>query len=371
MFFESLRLSLKSSFIKRVEAEINQIWDLGRNVLIGWARVDEALVFISCSNDHLPTALAPYKQLPTRSGEISRPLLATLARDKRFGLHRFAVTEQDAAQLRSGEVIDRILHRYGLVLAENRASVLFDIVGYSKLEPLQQVAQLNSLSYSVNVAHKRMLERGLKIDLARSTTGDGFYMWNRKPGAEANLRLYALTMLALADNALALTHAVEPVVPHLRTAFDVGSHFEFYQAVGFTPETREYIVGDTTIRLARYLAQAQSGQVVIGEFETPSEDGAPLDTEAFLDKVRALLATMTHLPMSSAEASRIQVYLSGRRAGEGVFVPTRYLVEDKHGNRFPVYNARCVIDRHGADKIFIGLRHPEIAHVLDLAAVAA
>jgi class 3 adenylate cyclase len=370
MFFDSLRRTLASSLVQRVEAEINQIWNLGRNVLIGWALVDSTLLFVSCPNYHLPLALGPHKDLPTADGKIPLPVLAALLRNKHFGCHRFRLTEDEEAQVGS-DVIHRVLRRYGLARAENRAAVLFDIAGYSKLDPLHQVAQLNSLAYSVNVAHKRLLERGLDIELARSTTGDGFYMWSRREGLEQNVRLCALTMLALADNALALAHTPDPVVPRLRTAFHIGSHFEFYEAVGFTPETREYIVGDSTIKLARYLENADAGQVLFGDFVTPAEDNGPLDTEAFVLRAQLMMGRLARMQMSSAEVEEIQVYLTGTRTGEDGFVANRYTIADKHGNVFPVYNARCVIARRGHEKLFMGLRHPETPRFRLIEAAAA
>jgi hypothetical protein len=70
---------------------------------------------------------------------------------------------------------------------EDRAVILFDAVGFSLLTPLQQVVQLNSLSCSVNAAYAKLLDREININFARTTTGDGFYIWNRMRGVEANV----------------------------------------------------------------------------------------------------------------------------------------------------------------------------------------
>jgi hypothetical protein len=156
----------------------------------------------------------------------------------------------------------------------------------------------------------------------------------------------------LPSGALGLAHARRSVVPRLRTAYHVGSHFEFYQSVGLTPDTREYIVGDSTITLARFLERALPGQLVIGDFGTPER---PAGTASFLGQALGILGGLSDLEMSHAKVTRIQTYLTGTRVADGSFAPTRYVIADKHKFRLPLFNARCVIDREAGDKIFIGL----------------
>ena len=80
------------------------------------------------------------------------------------------------------------------------------------------MTQLNSLSYSLNSAHNKMLDRELNVNFARSSTGDGFYIWNRDLGVKANTNLYHLMHLVLADNAIARSKAHGRTVPLLRAA---------------------------------------------------------------------------------------------------------------------------------------------------------
>jgi hypothetical protein len=49
--------------------------------------------------------------------------------------------------------------------------VLLDAVGFSTQMPLDQMATLNSLSYSVNSAYAQLLSKNINIDFARTTTG--------------------------------------------------------------------------------------------------------------------------------------------------------------------------------------------------------
>ena len=127
------------------------------------------------------------------------------------------------------KMIDALVRRYSLSYVEDRAVALFDIVNFSLYSPLEQVTQLNSLAYSVNSAHSKLLQRKIDINFARSTTGDGFYIWNRDRSIEANVNLYHFMHLVLADNAIARSKAAQRnAVPLLRTCFDIGGHYEFY-----------------------------------------------------------------------------------------------------------------------------------------------
>ncbi len=92
------------------------------------------------------------------------------------------------------------------------------------------MTQLNSLSYSLNSAHAKMLEQDVGINFARSTSGDGFYVWNRDDGLEANVNLYHFMHIVLADNAIARSKSSSKAVPRLRACFHVGACYEFHQS---------------------------------------------------------------------------------------------------------------------------------------------
>ena len=95
-------------------------------------------------------------------------------------------------------------------------------MGFGLLTPFEQMNQLNSLSCSLNAAHSRLLARRMLVNFARSSTGDGFYIWNRDVGLVANTNLYHFMHLVLADNAIAGQKSAGRGVPLLRTSFHVG-----------------------------------------------------------------------------------------------------------------------------------------------------
>ncbi|MFO0451440.1 MAG: hypothetical protein ACK52I_22755 [Pseudomonadota bacterium] len=69
-------------------------------------------------------------------------------------------------------LVSRLIARYSLSLVPPRAVVLLDVVGFSLRTPLEQVAMLNSISFSVNSAHRQLLSSDVDINFASTTTGD-------------------------------------------------------------------------------------------------------------------------------------------------------------------------------------------------------
>lgn len=263
-------------------------------------------------------------------------------------------------------LIAAIAARYGVRLVEDRAVILFDAVGFSLLTPLQQVVQLNSLSCSVNAAYAKLLDREININFARTTTGDGFYIWNRMRGVEANVELYQLMQFILADNAIAHERATRPEsVPRLRACFHVGSHYEFYQSEGLNPTSFSYLVGQVTIELARMIDHALPGQILVGKFntlmrdETTGED-VRIDSLDFVERTRAPLRSLNGLKLAGSEVDEIACYLTGRRDANGLWGISEYQMADKHGLIHRVYNAKINIHRRNGEPIYLGLREEDL-----------
>jgi len=263
------------------------------------------------------------------------------------------------------DAIEAIVKRYSISYVEDRAVALFDIVGFSLYTPLEQVTQLNSLAYSVNAAYSKMLRKKIAISFARTTTGDGFYIWNRDRTVQANVNLYHFMHLVLADNAIARSKSKGNTTPKLRTCFHVGGHYEFYQSEGLSPTIYSYIVGDVTIELARMIERAMPGQVLVGNFWVPMPDKetgrlVKIDTAAFIEKTQATLSSLKGLELSGDEVDSIKCYLTGERMPNDSFGIKKYLIADKHGRTRSVYNAKINIYRRQADPIFLGVQNKEL-----------
>src|SRR5258706_29360 len=83
-----------------------------------------------------------------------------------------------------------------------RQVLLVASVGLSLCPAMEEVVLRQSLSCSVNSAYLRVAARNFRINFAGSTTGDGFYIWNRADTLEGSAPFYPLMLLVLADNAI-------------------------------------------------------------------------------------------------------------------------------------------------------------------------
>jgi hypothetical protein len=239
---------------------------------------------------------------------------------------------------------------------------LFDIVGFGLLRPFEQMTQLNSLAHSLNSAHSKMLGSRLNVNFSRSSTGDGFYIWNRDLGVEANTSLYHLMHLVLADNAIARRKARARTVPWLRACFHMGACYEFHHAEGLNPTLYSQIVGDVTIELARMIERAMPGQILVGDFHADlpltgdaMAETVHLDAVEFMDRAQDKLSRLNGLVLSGEAIESIKCYLTGRARADGTFTIRKLAINDKHGLTHSVFNAKINIYRRAADPILLGI----------------
>ena len=372
-----------------LDRELHSLWKLGRNVILVWAPRETGIEVLVLPNYAIAALASKGNRKP--SDPVRDPQDRRSRQDDSFidtviGGPKFVELERlreiadeldyDAHYVdlpfAPGEdiglrMIDALVRRYSLSYIEDRAVALFDIVNFSLYSPLEQVTQLNSLAYSVNSAHSKLLQREIDINFARSTTGDGFYIWNRDRSIQANVNLYHFMHLVLADNAIARSKATQPnAVPLLRTCFDIGGHYEFYQSEGLSPTVYSYIVGEVTIELARMIEKAVPGQVMVGDFlvDMPdAESGKPMQISSieFIERTQETLSNLRGLVLSDDEIESIRCYLTGQRNQDDSFDIKRYLLEDKHGLTRHIYNAKVNIYRRQAAPIFLGVQDKDLA----------
>lgn len=339
-----------------IDSELNKLWSLGRNIVVGWSPADAGMNVLAIPQYALPELTDHYSELLTGSHMMSTSKMDALAEllgaTPLFLALPFSIGPRSVPE----RAVDSVVRRYSVTKCDHRAAILFDIVGFSLYSPLEQVTLLNSLSYSINLAHSRGQANGLNIDLGRTTTGDGFYVWNRDEGVDADLALFYLLMLALADNAIARSRGAPRTAPVLRTCFHVGSHYEYYQAEGLNPDVSGFIVGDLTIELARMVNKALPGQLLIGNFQRPTDDGRDqINSPKFVDRSQARLDLLKNIVMAGDHISEIKCYLTGEPVGDGVYTVKKYSITDKHGMRRDVFNAKMNIYRGDAEALYLGL----------------
>ena len=362
-----------------LDKRLHAHWALGKNCVLGWCPYDSGLLLMVVHHYAIADYAIASEGIAEESGHSdSDPhafIMRMLTGSRQFterqirnasrllGIQpvyeklRYPLSNTEA----EFQIIDRLVQRYSISFVTNRAVALFDIVGFSLLSPFEQMTQLNSLSHSLNSAHSKMFDKKMGIDFARSSTGDGFYIWNRELGNTANTHLYHFMHLALADNAIARRKAHGRTVPLLRACFHIGGCYEFYQAEGLNPTIQSDIVGDVTIELARMIERALPGQILVGEFEAlqaATELENPdkyLPSIEFVDQAQKNLSQLNGLKLSGDAIESIKCYLTGRAQPDGTFSIRKLVINDKHGLSRNVFNAKINIYRSAGAPILLGI----------------
>ncbi|MEO0996135.1 MAG: hypothetical protein AAFX58_01335, partial [Pseudomonadota bacterium] len=213
-----------------LERCLNAEWSLGQNSILSWCPYERGVLALVVPHYAMAEYTAAIDADSATGWRLSEGFIKSLISGERRlaepqlrKVARLLEVEPTYIELRQSldqsevelQIIEKMVKRYGISYVDSRAVALFDIVGFSLLSPFEQMTQLNSLSYSLNSAQSKMMERRIGISFARSTTGDGFYIWNREQSADANANLYHFMHLVLADNAIARRRAIANSVPML------------------------------------------------------------------------------------------------------------------------------------------------------------
>ena len=354
-------------------------WGLGENVILNWCPAGEGISLLMVPH----YAIAGYTSAAAEAGvrgAPSRPKqeffqvllsgrrcltpaqLAKVGRLLGIEATHLPLREPLKNTAAQNEIIEKMVKRYSITYVPNRGVCLFDIVGFGMLPPFEQMMQLNSLSYSLNSAQSKLLTKRIGVDFSRTTTGDGFYIWNRDLTLEGNVNLYHFLQLVLADNAIAQKKATHNTVPRLRACFHVGSSYEFHQSEGLNPTLYNYIVGDVTVDVARVIERAMPGQILVGDFraEMPTGDAQGgfshiVESADFVELAMRNVEQLAGIELSGERVDAIRCYLTGTKLPNGQFTVRRITVNDKHGIARRVYNAKVNIYRHSAEPILLGI----------------
>ncbi|MEM8560862.1 MAG: hypothetical protein AAGF57_01440 [Pseudomonadota bacterium] len=373
--------------LKTLERTLRRQWRLGQNIVLCWSADERGLLVIFvphyflgnyCASDGGGSYVNEDNESFVRkliSGRRRKTREQLFDISERLGVAptfiklNTALTEEKKVL----EAVEQLIKRYGLSYVESRAVLLFDIVEFSLHTPFEQASQLNSLSYSLNSAYNKLLSKGIEINFARTTTGDGYYIWNRDLGPSANRDLFYFMTLVIADNAVARAASQGNTVPVIRTGYHIGGHYELYQAEGVNPTVFSYIVGDVTIELARMVDLAQPHQILVGDFNCESvsrkssDDGqsgnqsAPMvSSPAYISACNRSLPALHGAQLSGKAVNSLSCHLTEtteeRKSG-----PRRFRIVDKHGLSRHAYNLQVSIELEG-QSLDLGLDDSRLPH---------
>lgn len=334
---------------KELYEKLGSIWDLGANVIIGWRVAADGIELLYLPSLELPIAAKRHRGLLERDRHMGdsdryRDFLDAGCQTAQVPLS-FEVCE-------AGPFIkqmESILRYYTVTHSKSRAVALFDIVQFSHHSAFVGISQINILSFHANLAASHVTAAGLPIDLNMSTTGDGFYIWNRNEGLAADLALFYVTGLVLAYNQFALDDQPHNALPVLRCCFGFGEHYEYYQASGSKPDSRGFIVGDVTIDLDRLISSALPKQLLIASRIRPNDapggndsliENAPrIDMPMFFNFAQQNASVLKESPIGNGRIADIRVALTGDALSEHEHTIRKYEVIDKHGFSHRCFNA--------------------------------
>ena len=364
--------------LKTLEKTLRKQWRMGQNIVLCWSSDERGLLVILVPHYFLGNYCASTGGVASDSANDNEAFVRDLisgsrrkTRDELFSVSQRLDISPTFIKLSSElsedekvlDAVEELIRRYGLSFVEVRAVLLFDIADFSLCTPFEQASQLNSLSYSLNSAYNKLLANGTEINFARTTTGDGYYVWNRDLGPFSCQDLFLFMLSVVADNATARAVSRGNTVPVIRTAFHIGSHYELYQAEGVNPTVFSYIVGDVTIELARMVDLAQPNQILIGDFECsmPGRDrgAVPLsvtvDSHAYVRGCDRELERLVGTQLAGKSVETMSCYLTCGHDEE----PRRFRITDKHGLTRIAYNLQVDIDLDG-QALALGLNDSQL-----------
>jgi hypothetical protein len=367
-----------------LEQALRKQWHLGRDIILCWTYDSNGLTFLSAPYYQIGALISDQSysndSYSLDDGQEQAINIRNLLKQTRYattdyfakikqieGIKETVVSfpESMASTGIDTDVIDELIKCYGIRYVENQAVALFDIVGFSTYSAFDQVTFLSSLSYSINAAYSKLHNNDINVNFARSTTGDGYYIWTKAETVESNIHLYNLVQIILADNAIARTKSYGHTAPLLKTVFHIGNYYEFHQSEALQPTPYSYIVGDVTIELARIIENAMPGQILVGNFNCllPSLDKPDVyvnvDTIEFIEILKAEVHRLQGVRISHKGIDSIVCYLTGQRVDEQTFTISRYQITDKHDYVRTVFNAKVNIYRDNQPPIYLGLQEEE------------
>lgn len=340
------------------------LWGFGSNALVGWTPSRRGMEVISVPMVRLYRAGNAHRRIFSGDrvmGQLTFRAVATALDVEPVELFLRHPVSDDGDGLSVAEV-DALFSRYAVTKTHQRGVFLVDIVGFSLFSPEDQASQLAALEFALNIAEETARRRGAAVDLARSTTGDGFYVWNREKGLDADRRLFCVFVLALVYLA-ALRRAMGEVsfIPEIRCCFGVGSHYSYHDSSHHRDS--EYIVGDITISLARLIDKARPGQIMIARFARQVEDSdETMGTRDFIASAVSLLDDFRDIQVAEALVEKVSVSLTGPQQDDSTYRIQRLRVTDKHGLPHLCYNAKVNIVTAGGPPFQCGLQHEELLH---------
>lgn len=218
--------------------------------------------------------------------------------------------------------LDALIARYAVTLSPPRPVLLFDLAGFTLLGPTDQLLHLAALERALSEAEDCLTRHDHPLALRRTTTGDGFYVWDDAPTAPAESRLLALLLLTIASfrrQGAELGFGSDA----LKVCAGIGRYWHMHRIEHGQPQADGYIVGEITIELARLMAECAPGHVLLALGH--QGQNLPRLAKAVVEANRWVRLC------DSASGQAIQAKLAAKPKPGGGLAPAVQLFRAKHG----------------------------------------
>lgn len=357
------------SALHAIDKRLGELWQLGSRFVAAWTLDGTTLIVATARIADLP-ALAASEPALLRGERLDLQQLAQTCTRVRLRMEEIpAGPWWNTPQLQSA--LEASIGRYAIRRTEFHAMSRIEIDGFRALPTAQRIAQLATLSYSINIAAERLEGAGSDIDLGRAPTGKGYRLWNRRQGWKADIDLFCLLALTLAENGLerARDEAAAPVV---KAAFTVGGGWEFsLPRGGGSPAIHNDVLGEIEDDTQSLLEATLAGQILIGAFQRPMAEGAPrkgmiyrtLDAPRFVGLAQRRLGDFDNVMLGAEKVSGIKLYLTGDEIAPGTFDIKSFAYPIGRARTMEAFNVKLNIHRPAQPPFFFGLQHKDLRDV--------
>jgi hypothetical protein len=351
--------------LQAIDKRLSELWSLGSRFVAGWT-LDGATLIV---------AMAPIARLADLAADEP-----ALLRGEKFDVKEF-VRLCNRARLRLEEIpagpwwgapamhaaLATAVGRYAISRTEFHAMARLEIEGFRDLPAAMRIAQLATLSHSINIAAERMEGSGSDIDLGRAPAGQGYRLWNRRQGWKADIDMFC----ALAENGLARARD-SGTAPVVKAAFAVGGGWEFsLPRGGGSPAIHNDVLGEIEDETQHLLEAALPGQILIGAFERPMADGPPrkgtiyklLDAPRFVGLAQRRLGDFDNVMLGKEKVAGIKLYLTGDEIAPGTFDIEAFGFPMAKARTMEAFNVKLNIHRPEQPPFFFGLQHKDLRDV--------
>jgi hypothetical protein len=355
--------------LQAIDKRLAELWRLGSRFVAGWTIDGAALIVAFAPIAELP-ALAASEPALMRGEKLDVKELVRICNRARLRMEEIPAGPWWASPALLA-ALETAIGRYGISRTEFHAMARLEIEGFRDLPTAMRIAQLATLSHSINIAAERMEGSGSDIDLGRAPTGQGYRLWNRRQGWKADVDLFCALSLALAENGLARARDAS-TAPVVKAAFAVGAGWEFsLPRGGGSPAIHNDVLGEIEDETQHLLEAALTGQILIGAFERPMADGPPrpgtiyklLDAPRFVGLAQRRLGDFDNVMLGAEKVAGIKLYLTGDEIAPGTFDIKAFGYPMAKARTMEAFNVKLNIHRPEQPPFFFGLQHKDLREV--------